>query len=404
MNLKNCPQQYRRIILKFLSGFSSNTVFLEKDAYEYIEDLSKNEKLSQENHRLYCSALKWFYKHILGIHLKLKVPYRKRPLPDTLTLDEVQDILKELPARYLLLFQFMYGLGMKIGEVLKLRIKDVDINNGRLFLSKGREFKIPMYLFESVKKHFQQRQKRYIRDKKEGNCYIPNDKRGFSTDFMEQPFFASRKRTRLKGFNLRGRQFIDPSTLHVYLSMAQKKVKFFKRTTCMTFRHSFALYQLENNCNEVVLKEYLGHSDIRQTLHYKKLIKRAFFTPYEMLTDNLSTEQMKELNILQRFPSEEELIKFLSKAAKKTEGKIRTTGKKEQWLNWQRKAQRSNLNFSEKTNDKKGSVYDYTFLDLTTLADSRPLRKIRTIQALLSQSRKKLLIYSDKIEQGHNTA
>ena len=399
MNLKNCPRQYRRIIIKFLAGFSSNKTFLEKDAHEYLEELNKNEKLSLENHRLYASALKWFYKHTLGIPLNLKIPYRKRAMPDTLTLDQVQEVLTELPPRYLLLFQFMYGLGMKIGEVLKLRMKDVDINNGRLFLSKGREYKIPMYLFESVKQHYKRRQRRYIKDKKEGNCYINVGKRGFATDFPEQPFFASRKRTRLKGLNLRGRQFIDPSTLHVYLNQAQKKVTFFKRTTTMTFRHSFAFYQVQNNCNDVVLKEYLGHSDIRQTLHYKKLVQKASFTPLEMLKGNSTTEQMKELNILQRYPSEDELRKFLCKNEKTSDGKIRVTFDKETWLTWKNKAHSKNLNFAEKSSIHQSELYDYTFLNLHELTDLRPLMKIRTIQSLMSQSRKKLLIYSDLVLQ-----
>ena len=125
MNLKKCPQQYRRIINTFISTFGSNKTFHDNDAINYLESLCKSRKLSQENFRLHASSLMWFYKNILGIKLKIKVPYRKRPLPGTLSLNEVQDILKELPARYLLLFQFMYGLGMKIGEVLSLRMKDL---------------------------------------------------------------------------------------------------------------------------------------------------------------------------------------------------------------------------------------------------------------------------------------
>ena len=401
--MKNCPLQYRRIIQKFICGFSSTKIFHEKDAIEYMDKLSLEDSFSPENHRMHSSALKWFYKHILGIHLNIKVPYRKRALPDTLTLEQVQELLKELPARYLLLFQFMYGLGMKIGEVLKLRMKDVDINNGKLFLSKGREYKIPLYLFESARSHYKKRQRRYIQDREDGNCYIPQEGRGYTTDFFEQPFFASRKRTELKGLNLRGRQFIDPSTLHVYLSMAQKKVTFFKKTSCMTLRHSFALYQLQNDCNEVVLQEYLGHTDIRQTLNYKKLIPKASYTPYEMLAENFTTEQMKELNILQRYPSEEDLIKFLNKAAKNTGGMIRATGDREKWFKWKNSAQQRNLNCLEKSSIHQRSVCDYTFLDLTKLADSKPLRKIKTIQTLLTQSRKKLLIFADKVDSRQNT-
>ena len=399
MKLKNCPAQYRRIIKKFQTSFPEGKIYLASDALSYIEALNLEERLSLENHRLHVAALKWYYKNILGIHLNIKVPYRKRSLPTTLSLDEVQSVLKEVPAKYLLLFQFMYGFGMKIGEVLKLRMKDVDINNGKIFLSKGREFKIPIYLFDRVRTHYKKRQKRYIRDRKENNCFIPKENRGFSSEFAEQPFFASRKRTRLKGLELRGRQFIDPSTLHVYLSQAQNKVKFYKRTTCMTLRHSFALYQVQNECNEVELKEYLGHTDIRQTLHYKKLIRKAFFTPYEMLENSETTELMKELNILQRFPSENGINKFIAQAQKSREAKIKITDNEKIWDFWQLKAREKKINYINSADENLNSSADYIFLDLRKLARFRPVKKVRTIQALLVQSRKKLLIYSPAINQ-----
>ena len=403
MNLKKCPLQYRRIINKFIISLGPNKTFQKNDAMTYLEDLSKKKSLSQENFRLHASSLMWFYKKILGINLKIKVPYRKRPIPGTLSLNEVQDILKELPARYLLLFQFMYGLGMKIGEVLSLRMKDVDINNGKIFLSGGRELKIPMYLFESVQKKYKARQKRYIQDRKNNNCFIPIRARGISTDFLDQPFFASRKRTTLKGHDLIGRQFVDPSTLHVFLSSVQEKLALHKRVTSMTFRHSFALYQLEKDCNEVVLKEYLGHSDIRQTLNYKRLLRKAFFTPYEMLQDDISTEQMKELNVLQRYPSDIGLKQFLQKASKAKDGKIKIATKEQQWSEWKYKANEKKLDYSEVINESQSHYHDYCFLDLRKLTGCRPIKTIRTIQALLSASRKKLLIYESELELSSNS-
>ncbi|MCM8540943.1 MAG: tyrosine-type recombinase/integrase [Lentisphaeraceae bacterium] len=395
MILRNCPHQYKRIINNFLTSFAKDKCYLEKDAFTYIERLNQNKRMSLENHRLHTAALKWYYQNILGMKLNLKVPYRKRSLPNTLSFEEVQELLKELPQRYLLLFQFMYGLGMKIGEVLKLRIKNVDINNGRIFLDKDREYKIPMYLFDSVKTHYKKRQKRYIEDKKEKNCFIPKENRGFSTEFHEQPFFASQKRTKLKAYKgLNGRQFIDPSTLHVYISQAQNKVKFNKRTTCMTLRHSFALYQLQNECSEVVLKEYLGHTDIRQTLNYKKLIRKVFFTPYEMLQDTGTVNQIKELIYLQRYPSEQGLREFIQQVKKKSDSKIAIAENDEKWQKWLVKAKEKKLNFIESASESDSSMSDYIFLDLRKLSSCKVQKKIRTIQALFSQSRKKLLICS----------
>ena len=403
MRLKNCPQQYQRIIKRFLSSFEENKCLLKIDAFSYIEKLNEDQRMSLENHRLHAAALKWYYKNILGISLNFKVPYRTRSLPNTLSFDEVQELLKELPQRYLLLFQFMYGLGMKIGEVLKLRMKDIDINNGKVFLSKNREYKIPMYLFESVQAHFKSRQKRYIKDRKENHCFIPKDSRGFSTDFHEQPFFASRKRTKLKGLELIGRQFIDPSTLHVYISQAQNKVKFYKRTTCMTLRHSFALYQLQNECNEVVLKQYLGHTDIRQTLNYKKLVRKVYFSPLEMLRDTETSRQMKELNYLQRFPSEEGLKEFIQQAQKATESKICIAKNIEQWQKWLEKAKEKKIDYIENACENYNLNRDYIFLDLRKLSSLRPLKKIRTIQAQLANSQKKLLIYASEVNHTANS-
>lgn len=399
MNLKNCPLQYLRIINKFLDYFGEDKIFLEPDAKNYIEKLRMTELLSLENQRLHIAALKWFYKNTLGQKLNLKTPYRKRGIQDTVSIDEARSLIETLPQKYALLFHLMYGMGLKIGEVLRLRIKNIDINNGKILLSKGRNLKIPFYLFDDMLNQFKKRQKQYIKDKKEQNCFIKKENGKISADFDQQPFFASRKRTKLKGASVLGRQFIDPSTLHVFIKKAHIQAAINKRISTMTLRHSFIVHQLKKECNQVELSYYLGHTDIRQTLHYMKLFQRVQSGPCQLLQQPERTPFVRELNKLKTYPDSKKLDDLLRLAETRDKSFIAQTADSQTWEKWLKQAKDKGLDILESCDDYETKSADYIFLDLTNLQTSRPLKRIHTISTLLALSHKKLIIRTIPILQ-----
>ena len=229
---------------------------------------------------------------------------------------------------------------------------------------------------------------------KEEHCFIKKTDGRLSADFYEQPFFASRKRTQVKGTSFSGRQFIDPSTLHIFIKKAHNEAAINKRISTMTLRHSFAVHQLKRECNQVELSYYLGHTDIRQTLHYTKLLRRVQSGPLQILQNPERKEFAKELNSLKTYPDPEKINELLNIAKQRDKSFISQTSEAETWNSWIQKAKIKGLDAFESYDDYETRCADYIFLDLTKLQSYRPLKIIHTISTLLALSRKKLIIHT----------
>ena len=108
------------------------------------------------------SALLYLYKEVLGINLpwlgnvtQAKVPKR---LPVVLTQAEVQAVLSRMDGTMWLIASLLYGSGLRIMEVLRLRVKDVDFAQREILVREGKGFKdrvtmLPLSLVEPLKSH-----------------------------------------------------------------------------------------------------------------------------------------------------------------------------------------------------------------------------------------------------------
>src|SRR4051794_28258584 len=77
-----------------------------------------------------ASALRFFFRHVLGRpDVVPHVPYGKRPrtLPVVLSPGDVRRLLDAVPpGRNRLMFRIAYGCGLRVGELTRLRVADVD--------------------------------------------------------------------------------------------------------------------------------------------------------------------------------------------------------------------------------------------------------------------------------------
>ena len=195
-----------------------------------------------------------------------------------------------------------------------------------------------------------------------------------------------------------GRQFLNRSTLHSHLQNAQRKAKIYKTVTTMTLRHSFALHQVKNECNIVELSKYLGHTDVRMTLHYQKQINKICSTPFDLLKYPERKEIVSRLNELQNYPDELEFNEFIWNHASKVEF-ISITNVQESWEKWKVQIEGNHQNFKETADGDLSESFDYILLDMRKLHRFKVLKKVRTIHKLLIRSNKRLLIFYESSKQ-----
>lgn len=84
----------------------------------------------------------FFYREVLEINLPWldQVVRAKRParLPVVLTRQEVTAVLNRMSSVYGLLARLLYGAGMRLMEVIRLRVKDVDFARGEIVVRDGK--------------------------------------------------------------------------------------------------------------------------------------------------------------------------------------------------------------------------------------------------------------------------
>ena len=97
----------------------------------FINNLAVNHHVSSATQNQALQGILFLYKNVLNKNVgwieEIKFAHRKKHLPVVLTKDEVNNIFKNLNGITLLISKLLYGSGLRLGECLSLRVKDVDL-------------------------------------------------------------------------------------------------------------------------------------------------------------------------------------------------------------------------------------------------------------------------------------
>jgi integrase len=108
----------------------------------FLTDLAVSRQVAASTQNQAKSAILVLYKEVLGAELPWLdgIESAKQPnrLPVVLTSDEVQRLLRKLSGDHFLIGRLLYGLGMRIMEAMRLRVKDVDFDRGEIVVRDGK--------------------------------------------------------------------------------------------------------------------------------------------------------------------------------------------------------------------------------------------------------------------------
>jgi len=203
----------------------------------------KEKGLSAETMNQYLNAIKYFYKEIAKSSqtFELKFARKSKFLPTVLSRDEVGKMLESIGnTKHRLLLSLSYGAGLRVSEVVGLKVKDIDLDGFivRIRQAKGKKDRITV---------FPDKLKLQI-----GNLMIGKDKDCY--------LFESERGGRL-----------TTRTAQKIFSNALQKSGIRKDATFHSLRHSFATHLLENGVDIRYIQELLGHSNIRTTQRYTQV-------------------------------------------------------------------------------------------------------------------------------------
>lgn len=247
----NTIKSYHSSFIKFLNYYQTCSLeqinaFTSADIDAYHEGMMQQKGVSVSMVNQSVSAIKFYYEEILGKELttdKLQRPKRGRQLPKTLTEGEITLILKQIKnIKHRCILWMLYASGLRISELINLRVEDIHSENLMLFLKgakgdKDRYTIMSNHLLEMLRKYYRIYKPKYW--------------------LFEGQY---------------GGQYSQESIRKV-LKRAVEKTKIKKHVSPHILRHSFATHLLESGTDLRYIQVLLGHNSSKTTEIYTHVSK-----------------------------------------------------------------------------------------------------------------------------------
>jgi site-specific recombinase XerD len=208
----------------------------------YFKYLSLEKKLSRATIALKLNAIHFLFTHVLHREFAIKVSWPKKQykIPELLSRAEVQSIIQHCtPEKYRVMLSILYGCGLRISELLNLKVQDIDGQRSTFKITQGKGNKdrfvvIPPSLIQHLRRYW---------------CHAHPRDWLFPTGFRgSYPMSESSLRRKLK------------STLQV--------AGICKRCSPHSFRHAYATINYKQGCRYInysinsVITIFAQHPDI----------------------------------------------------------------------------------------------------------------------------------------------
>ncbi len=186
---------------------------------------------------LRISAVKFFYREILGRELIINYLKKPKRLPEVLTKEEMVRLLSvELNPKHKLILKLLYGCGLRVSEVVNLKKDDLRLSENILVVRQGKGGKDRLITIPKS---------------------IINELQSFITLNNSQYVFESQQGGKLSS-----------RTISLIVDHVARKSGIKKKISPHTFRHSYATHLLEQGTDLRIIQKLLGHSSVKTTEIY----------------------------------------------------------------------------------------------------------------------------------------
>jgi site-specific recombinase XerD len=275
-------RNHQKMILK---GFSDSTIrnyqhaltnffsYFEKEDYKeiskeqvegFVYQLITKYKISEQRQNLLINAIKCYYEHTLEMpreYYNITRPKKSKNLPNVLSVEEVRLLLNHpTNIKHKAILHTIYAAGLRIGEVIRLRVKDIRSDDGYIFVkdSKGKKDRhtvLSAHLLDLLREYFKQHRPSYW-------------------------LFEGQD----------GGQYSAKSIQNIYRK-AVKETNSNPWSTPHTLRHSFATHLMQQGVNIRYIQSALGHSSSKTTEVYTRVLgisNKTLKSPLDTLYDSVT--------------------------------------------------------------------------------------------------------------------
>lgn len=234
-------------LLKLLQAFPVEKLTPKrlKDYFLYCLD---KEKMSERKMNGKINAIKFYFEQVLHRpKMFFDIPRPKKPqiLPKTLSKNEVKKIITATTnIKHSVALQLCYGMGLRVSEVVNLKVEDVDGERMVVHIKgakgkKDRVVPLPVSILPLLRRYYL--------------LFRPSE------HLLEGQY---------------GGQYAKASVQNIFKT-AMKKAGINKRVGIHGLRHSYATHLLESGADMRFIQELLGHNSIKTTQVYTKVTPRS---------------------------------------------------------------------------------------------------------------------------------
>jgi len=230
-------------LLQILKYFSVNELDDSK-IKSYLLYCIKTLKLSENTLHSRINAVRFYFEQVLKrdkVFIGIPRPKKPTTLPKTISQKDIKKIFEVTSnLKHNTILKLCYGMGLRVSEIVNLKITDIDSGNMQVFIErakgkKDRYVNLPESILEQLRKYYlEYKPRKYL----------------FEGQYNEQ-------------YSIRSVQQVFKN--------AMKKAKINKEVGIHGLRHSFATHLLEQGTDIRFIQELLGHKDIKTTLIYTQV-------------------------------------------------------------------------------------------------------------------------------------
>jgi site-specific recombinase XerD len=254
IELRNSPNTIKNYIsafeefINYFYRFDIDSI-TEPQILEFLRYLITERRVSISYQNISINAIKFYYEKVLKGQRKFYFIDRPRKdiiLPDVLNIDEITAMIKTAEnIKHKLIIMFAYASGLRLGEVVRLKLTDIDRQRMQVRVEQGKG-----------------RKDRYT---KLSEKILPVLDKYLEEYKPEELIFNGEK----------GKAYSERSVQEVVKSIAIK-AGIAQKVTPKTLRHTFATHSLENGIDLRYIQSMMGHASSKTTEIYTHITTKGF--------------------------------------------------------------------------------------------------------------------------------
>jgi len=275
------------------------------DVRDFLSHLALKKRVAASTQNQAFNAIIFLFRYVLKKELrelnKAVRAKRGQRLPVVFTVDEVKELFKHVRDENLLILKIIYGSGLRLMELARMRVKDLDFGAPLIIVrnakgDKDRSTILPESVASQLKLHLEKVRDVHEKDLAAGRgaVYMPNA--------LARKYPAAAKQWHWQYVFPSANLSVDPRSgtirrhhksekaIQDAMARALKISGIAKHASVHTLRHSFATHLLMKGVNIREIQELLGHKNLETTMIYLHVIRELNGAPESPL-DHLFTDE-----------------------------------------------------------------------------------------------------------------